>query len=150
MSLKENIIEDMKTAMRAKEKERLSVLRMVKSAIMNKEIEKGGELEDEEVVKMLNTLVKQRRDSADQYIKAGRPELAEAELSEIVVIENYMPASATTEEIQTAVDEAVTESGASTMKDMGGVMKLALSKLSGKTVDGKTVSEAVRSKLQEA
>lgn len=148
MSLKEKIVDDMKTAMRAKEKERLSVLRMVKSSIMNKEIDKGGDLEDEEVLKMLNTLVKQRRDSADQYEKAGRPELATAELSEIGIIEAYLPAPATPEEIEAAVESAVSDTGASSMKDMGSVMKLALEKLSGKTVDGKTVSGVVRSKLQ--
>ena len=148
MSLKETIIDDMKTAMKAQEKERLSVLRMVKSTIMNKEIDKGAELEDEEVQKLLSTLVKQRRDSADQYEKAGRPELAAAELSEITVIEDYLPAAATPEEIESAVKDSIDETGASSMQDMGSVMKLALSKLSGKTTDGKAVSDVVRSKLQ--
>ena len=148
MSLKDTIITDMKAAMRAKEKERLSVLRMVKSTITNKEIDKGGELGDEEVLKILNTLVKQRRDSAEQYEKGGRPELAAAELSEIETIKAYLPAPAGKEEIEMAVNKAIQESNASTMKDMGTVMKLAMSNLSGKTVDGKTVSEIVRNKLQ--
>ncbi len=138
----------MKTAMRAKDKERLSVLRMVKSAVMNKEIDKGGELADEEIIKMLNTLVKQRRDSADQYEKAGRNELATAELSEIGIIEVYLPASASDEEIDAAIAQSIDENGASSMKDMGPVMKTVNEKLAGKTIDGKVISDKVRSKLQ--
>lgn len=148
MSLKEKIIEDIKTAMRAKDKERLSVLRMVKSNLMNQEIEKQSELNDEEVIKTLNTLVKQRRDSAEQYENAGRNELAAKETEEITFIEEYLPRNATDEEIDKAVAEAVTETGANSMKDMGNVMKETIAKLSGKTVDGKVVSEKVRAKLQ--
>ncbi len=147
MSLKNKIIDDMKMAMRAKEKEKLSVLRMVKSLLMNQEIEKGSELNDEDVIKSLNTLVKQRKDSAEQYENVGRTELAEKENSEISVIEDYLPQAATNEEIKQAVAEAVEETGATSMKDMGNVMKAALSKLSDKTVDGKMVSEIVREKL---
>jgi uncharacterized protein YqeY len=147
MSLKNKIIDDMKTAMRAKEKEKLSVLRMVKSLLMNQEIEKGSELNDEDVIKSLNTLVKQRKDSAEQYENAGRTELAEKENSEISVIEDYLPQAATNEQIEQAVAEAIEETGATSMKDMGNVMKAALSKLSDKTVDGKMVSEIVREKL---
>ncbi|MGI8670009.1 MAG: GatB/YqeY domain-containing protein [Aridibacter sp.] len=150
MSLKIKIIEDMKTAMRAKDKDRLSVLRMVKSNLMNQEIEKGGELSDEDVIKSLNTLVKQRRDSAEQYENAGRKELAEKENAEISVIEDYLPQAATTEEIEQAVTEAVEETGATSMKDMGNVMKTVLSKLSDKTVDGKIVSGIVREKLEKS
>ncbi len=147
MSLKETIIDDIKTAMKAKEADRLSVLRMVKANIMNKEIEKREALTDDEITKALNTLVKQRRDSAEQYEKAGRPELAEKEIHEISFIEAYLPKAATEEEIETAVNEAVSETGASSMKDMGNVMKTTLAKLSGKTVNGKIVSEKVRSQL---
>ena len=148
MSLKEKIIEDMKTAMRAKDKDRLGVLRMVKSTLMNKEIDKGAELTDDDVIKTLNTLVKQRRDSAAQYEDAGRPELAEKENAEIQYIDEYLPQNATEEEIEKAVDEAISETGADSMKDMGNVMKTTLAKLSDKTVDGKIVSEKVRAKLQ--
>ncbi len=148
MSLKNKITEDMKTAMRAKDKDKLSVLRMVKSTITNKEIDKGSDLTDEEIIKVLNTLVKQRRDSAEQYEKGGRAELAEKETAEIAVIEEYLPQAATEEEIAKAVDEAITETGASSMKDMGNVMKTSLAKLSDKTVDGKAVSQVVREKLQ--
>ena len=149
MSLKNKITEDMKTAMRAKDKERLSTLRMVKSEIMKREKdqEKGTELTDEEVIKTLNTLVKQRRDSAEQYEKGGRAELAEKENAEIAVLEEYLPKAASDEEIEKAVTEAIEETGASSMKDMGNVMKASLAKLSDKTVDGKAVSETVRAKL---
>ncbi len=148
MSLKDTIFEDMKTAMKAKDPEKLSVLRMVKAKLMNIEIDKGGPLTDEETMKNLNTLVKQRRDSADQYEKAGRNELAEKELSEIKIIEEYLPQAASEEEIAKAVYEAVIETGADSMKDMGNVMKVTLLKLEGKTVDGKAVSDTVRAKLQ--
>ncbi|NNE67720.1 MAG: GatB/YqeY domain-containing protein [Pyrinomonadaceae bacterium] len=147
MSLKEKITEDMKSAMRAKEKEELSVLRMVKSSITKQEKDGGEELTDEDVIKLLKTLVKQRRDSAEQYSKGGRPELADAELAEIDVIDNYLPAAATPEEIKEAVESAIAESGAESMKDMGKVMKLALAGLEGKNADGKAVSDEVRSKL---
>ncbi len=148
MSLKEKIIDDIKTAMRAKDKERLSVLRMVKSTLMNKEIDKRSELSDEEVIKTLNTLVKQRRDSAEQYKNAGRDELALKEIEEITFIDEYLPSNATVDEIENAVAKAISETGANSMKDMGNVMKTALEKLSGKTVDGKVVSDKVRAKLQ--
>ena len=148
MNLTDKILSDLTTAMKAKDAKRLSVLRMVKANLMNKRIEKGADLADEEVVKALQTLVKQRRDSADQYQKADRPELAENELAEIEFIEEYLPRSATDAEIEKAVDDAIAESGASTMREMGAVMKLALGQLAGKTVDGKAVSEAVKNKLQ--
>ena len=140
----------MKTAMRAKDKERLSTLRMVKSEFMKKEKEGGdssGEITDDEVIKMLNTLVKQRRDSVEQFEKGGREELAEKEKAEITILEEYLPKAASNEEIEKAVSEAIAETGASSMKDMGAVMKESLAKLSGKTVDGKLVSETVKAKL---
>src|SRR5690349_4121549 len=147
MSLKERIVSDLTTAMKAKDADRVSTLRMVKANLMNRQIEKGGELTDEEVTKALQSLVKQRRDSFEQYQTAGRPELAEKEAAEIAVIEDYLPQAATNEEIFAAVDAAVAETGAATIKDMGVVMKAAMAKLTGKTVDGKAVNEAVRSKL---
>ena len=147
MSLKERITSDMTAAMKSKEAARLSTLRMVKAAVQNREIEKGGELTDEELTKLLQSLVKQRRDSVEQYEKAGRAELAEKERAEIVVIEGYLPQAATREEIERAVAEAVAETGASSLKEMGAVMKAALARLAGRNADGKAVSEAVRSKL---
>ena len=148
MSLKDKIIGDLTDAMRAKDAARLSVLRMVKANLMNRQIEKGGELTDEEITKALQSLVKQRRDSVEQYEKAGRAELAEKEQAEIACIENYLPQSASREEIERAVAEAITETGATSAKEMGVVMRAAQAKLAGKTVDGKTVSETVKAKLQ--
>lgn len=147
MSLLDTIIADMTTAMRAKEADKLSTLRMVKANLMNRKIDKGGELSDEEISKALQSLVKQRRDSIEQYEAAGRTELAEKEKSEIAVIEVYLPQSATPEEIAAAVDAAVASTGASTMKDMGMLMKAALANLAGKAADGKLVSETVKSRL---
>lgn len=147
MSLKERIVSDMTAAMRSREAVRLSTLRMVKAAVQNREIEKGGELTDEELTKLLQSLVKQRRDSVEQYEKAGRAELAEKERAEIIVIEEYLPRAATREEIERAVAEAVAETGASSLKEMGAVMKAALARLAGRNADGRAVSEAVKSKL---
>ena len=148
MSLKDRITGDLTAAMKAKDAARLSVLRMVKSNLMNRQIEKGGELTDEEITRALQSLVKQRKDSIEQYTNAGRNELAEKEQAEVVVIEEYLPQSATVEEIEAAVAASISETGASSIKEMGAVMKAALAKLQGKTADGKLVSETVKSKLQ--
>jgi uncharacterized protein len=147
MSLKERITKDLTTAMKAKDAARTSTLRMVKAALANREIEKGGELSDDEVTKLMQSLVKQRRDSVEQYEKGGRPELAAKEQGEIAVIEEYLPQAATREEIEQAVAEAIAETGATTPKEMGAVMKAALARLAGKTADGRTVSEIVRARL---
>jgi uncharacterized protein YqeY len=148
MNLKEQITADLTGAMKAKDAEKLSVLRMVKANLMNRKIEKGDELTDEEIQKALQSLVKQRRDSIEQYTTAGRTELADKEAAEIAVIEVYLPQGASAEDISAAVDAAIAETGAASMKDMGMVMKAAQAKLAGKTVDGRALSEAVKSKLQ--
>ncbi len=148
MSLKDKIISDLTEAMKAKDETRRDTLRMVKANLMNRQIEKGGELTDEEVAKALQSLVKQRRDSIEQYESAGRNELASKEAAEISVIETYLPQAASSDEIAAAVDAAVAETGATSMKDMGAVMKAAMAKLAGKTVDGRSISEAVKAKLQ--
>jgi uncharacterized protein YqeY len=147
MSLKETIIADLTSAMKAKDADRLSTLRMVKANLMNRQIDKGEELTDDEVQKALQSLVKQRRDSIEQYEKAGRDELAAKEALEISHIEHYLPQSASPSEIEAAVAAAVEESGATSMKDMGVVMKAVMQKLLGKTVDGKLISESVKAKL---
>lgn len=147
MSLKERIVSDMTAAMKAKDASRLSTLRMVKASIMNREIEKGGELSDEELTKAMQSLVKQRRDSVEQYEKAGRLELADKERAEIEVIEGYLPKAASREEIEQAVMEAIAETNASSMREMGAVMKAAQARLSGRNADGRTVSEIVKAKL---
>lgn len=148
MGLKEQIISDLTAAMKAKDADRLGTLRLVKANLMNRQIDKGAELTDEEVAKALQSLVKQRRDSIEQYENAGRSELAAKEATEIAVIEVYLPKAATDEEIAAAVEAAVAETGASSMKEMGTVMKAALANLAGKTADGKAVSEAVKARLQ--
>ena len=148
MSLKDKIISDLTTAMKAKDAIRLSVLRMVKANIMNRQIEKGADLTDEEITKALQSLVKQRKDSIDQYEKAGRAELAEKEQTELVVLEEYLPQAASKEEIEQAVTDAISETGASSIKEMGAVMKAAQAKLAGKAADGRLVSETVKAKLQ--
>jgi len=147
MSLKDQIINDMTAAMKAQEAARTSTLRMVKAAIMNREKEGGGAVTDEDVLKLLRSQVKQRRDSVEQYQKAGRPELADKEIAEIAVIETYLPQAASEAEIEQAVSQAIAETGASSMKEMGAVMKAVMPKLAGKNADGRTVSETVKKKL---
>lgn len=147
MSLGKQIVSDLTAAMKAQDAARTSTLRMVKAAIMNRQIEKGGELDDEETQKLLRSLVKQRRDSIEQYEKAGRQELVDKEQSEINVIEAYLPQGASQAEIEAAVTAAIAETGATSMKDMGKVMKAAQAALAGKNADGKAVSEAVKTRL---
>ena len=147
MGLKDQIIADLTSAMKAKDAERTGTLRMVKASLMNRQIEKGGELGDDEVTKALQSLVKQRRDSIEQYEKAGRSELAAKEAAEISVIEAYLPQAASKDEIEAAVTAALQETGASSMKDMGKVMKAVQAALAGKNADGRTVSEVVKAKL---
>ena len=147
MSLQDTILADMTAAMKAKDAERLSTLRMVKSNLMNRKIEKGSELTDDEIIKALQSLVKQRRDSIESYEAAGRTELAAKEAAEITFIEAYLPQAATQEEIDAAVASAVASTGASSIKDMGNVMKATMANLSGKSADGRLVSDTVKSKL---
>jgi len=147
MTLKDQIIADMTSAMKAKDAARTSTLRMLKAAIVNRQIEKGGDLDEEELSKLLRSQVKQRRDSVDQYQKAGRQELVEKETAEIAVIESYLPQAASREEIEQAVAAAVAETGATSMKEMGAVMKATMALLAGKNPDGRLVSETVKRKL---
>jgi uncharacterized protein YqeY len=147
MSLNDKVGADITTAMKAKDAARLSALRMLKAAIMNKGVEKGRDLEDAEVLQVVASLVKQRRDSIEQFSKAGRTDLVEKETGEIAVLEAYLPPAATAAEIDAAVSAAVAETGASSPKDMGKVMKAVMPMLAGKNADGKAVSEAVRRKL---
>ena len=147
MSLKQQIISDLTASMKVQDAARTSTLRMVKAVFMNREIEKGGALDDEEMMKLLRSLVKQRRDSVEQYEKGGRQELADKENSEIAIIETYLPQAASRDEIEAAVVAAISETGASSMKDMGRVMKAVQAALTGKNADGRTVSELVKAKL---
>src|SRR5438067_11083740 len=147
MDLKDKIISDMTAAMKAKDAVRTTTQRMVKAAIMHREREGAGELSDDDVLKLLRSQLKQRRDSVDQYQKAGRQDLADKEIAEIAVIEFYLPQAASEAEIEQAVTEAISETGATSMKDMGAVMKAAMARLAGKNADGRIVSEAVKKKL---
>ena len=154
MSFIQRINQDITAAMKNKEAEKLSTLRMVKTALMNFEIEKKGKannseatIDDAEAIKVLQTLVKQRRDSVEQYEQGGRPELAEKEASEIKFIEAYLPAALDEAGITKIVEEAIAETGASSMKELGNVMKAVMVKTVGQMVDGKVVNQLVRSKL---
>src|SRR5687768_12710107 len=147
MSLEHTLGADIVTAMKAKDQTRLTALRMLKTALTNKSIEKGRALDDGEEMQVVSTLVKQRRDSIEQFTKGGRQDLADKEQAEIVILNAYLPAAASDDDIAAAVANAITETGASNAKDMGKVMKAVMAALAGKTVDGKKVSEAVRSKL---
>ena len=147
MSLSQKIVSDLTVSMKAQDALRTSTLRMVKAAMMNRQIEKGSELDNDEVSKLLRTLVKQRRDSVEQYEKAGRQELADKEKAEIEIIEVYLPQSASQEEIESAVTKAIAETGAASMKDMGKVMKAVQTSWSGKNADSRVISELVKAKL---
>jgi len=147
MALTEKIIADLTTSMKAQDAARTSTLRMVKAAMMNRKIEKGAELDDDDMLKLLRSLVKQRKDSVEQYEKAGRKDLVDKEQAEITIIESYLPQPATEAEIQQAVMAAIAETGANSMKDMGKVMKATQTALAGKNADGKLVSEIVKTKL---
>ena len=147
MSLSKQIVTDLTAAMKSQDAARTSTLRMVKAAMMNRQIEKGAELDDDDMQKLLRSLVKQRRDSIEQYEKAGRQELVDKEAAEIAVIETYLPQAASKEEVEQAVTAVIAETGASSMKDMGKVMKAVQAALAGKNADGRLVSEVVKSKL---
>lgn len=147
MSLKERIVSDMTASMKAKDAARTSVLRMVKAFVMNREIEKGGALDEDEMTKTLQSLVKQRCDSIEQYEKAGRQDLADKERAEIEVIEGYLPQAASIEEIEQAVAAAIEETHATSMREMGTVMKAVQARLAGRNADNRIVSEIVKAKL---
>jgi uncharacterized protein YqeY len=147
MLLREKVNGDIAAAMKTKDAARLSALRMLKAAIMNKGVEKAHDLDDAEVVQVVSTLVKQRRDSIEQFGKAGRTDLVEKETAEIAVLEQYLPPAASAADIDAAIAEAIAETGAASVKDVGKVMKAVMPRLAGKNADGRAVNEAVRRKL---
>ena len=147
MTLAEQVNADITAAMKAKDAPRLSALRMLKAAIMNKGVEKGSDLNDAEVMQVVSSLVKQRRDSVEQFAKAGRTDLVDKETGEIAVLEHYLPPAASAHDIDAAVSAAIAETGANSPKDVGKVMKAVMPKLAGKNADGKVVNDAVRRKL---
>ena len=147
MSLEKQVTDDIAAAMKAKSAERLSTLRMLKAALMNKGIEKNRALDQAEELQVVSTLVKQRRDAIEQFTAGGREDLAAKERAEITVLETYLPPSVTEAELDQAVAQAVADTGATSARDMGKVMKAVMGLLAGKTVDGKTVSERVKARL---
>jgi uncharacterized protein YqeY len=147
MTIVEQVEKDLPAALKAQEQLKLSVLRMMKAALKNKQIELGKPLADTEAVAVLRTLVKQRRESVEAFRQGGREDLATKEEAEIKIVESYLPAAASDEEIDAAVAAAIAETGAAGPKDLGKVMKVAMAKLAGKNVDGKRVNEKVRAKL---
>lgn len=147
MSVADEVSAAITDAMRRKDAARLSALRMLKAAFMNREVEKGRALDDTEARQVVQSLVKQRRDSIDQFGKAGRQDLVDKETAEITVLEAYLPPAADPALIDRAVAEAIAETGATSPKDIGRVMKAAMARLAGQTIDGKAVNELVRQKL---
>jgi uncharacterized protein YqeY len=147
MTFVEKLNQDIAEAMKAKDQDRLGPLRMLKAALMNKKVERGKDVTDGEALQIVSTLVKQRKDSVDQFTKAGRQDLADKEQAEITILETYLPPPVSREELEKAVDEAVRTTGASSPKDMGGVMKAVMAGLAGRNADGKLINELVRARL---
>jgi uncharacterized protein YqeY len=147
MKLADQIARDITEAMKARDAARLSALRMVKAALMNADVSRGRPLEEPEAQQVLSSLIKQRRDSIEQFRNGGRQDLVDKEMAEVAILERYAPPAASPADIESAVDAAITETGATGPKDMGRVMKAVMSALVGKSADGKAVNELVRKKL---
>ncbi|NGZ59018.1 MAG: glutamyl-tRNA amidotransferase [Nitrospira sp. LK265] len=147
MSLSDRLTEDLKLAMKSRDQLRMDVIRMIKAAVLNKEVELKRDLDDAEMSRVMTTLVKQRRESVEQFEKAQRLELAAKERKEIEIIESYLPKPLSLQEIEAVVASAVTETGSHSLKDMGTVMKAVMARLAGQSIDGKQVSDLVKSKL---
>jgi uncharacterized protein YqeY len=149
MSLEQKITGDIAAAMKAKNQIQLSTLRMLKAALMNKSVEKNRGLDTAEELQVVSTLVKQRRDAIEQFMAGGRTDLADKERAEIAILEGYLPPAVTSDELERAIAQAIAETGATSPKEMGKVMKAVMASLAGKTVDGKVISEAVKAKLSQ-
>lgn len=148
MSLRDRLTEDLKQAMKSRDQLRMDVIRMIKAAVLNKEVEQKKDLDDAEMSRVMTTLIKQRRESVEHFEKAQRMELAAKERQEITIIEGYLPAALSTQELEAVIDSVLTETGARSLKDMGAVMKAITARLTGQAVDGKQLSDLVRTKLQ--
>jgi len=148
MSLRDRLTEDLKLAMKARDQLRMDVIRMIKAAVMNKEIEIKKDLDDAEMSRVMTTMIKQRRESVEQFEKGNRAELAAKERLEIAVLESYFPQALSLEQISTVVDLVIQETGARSLKEMGAVMKAVMVRVAGQPVDGKQISDLVRAKLQ--
>jgi uncharacterized protein len=148
MSLRDRLTEDLKLAMKSRDQLRMDVIRMIKAAVLNKEVELKKDLDDAEMSKVMTTLIKQRRESVEQFEKAQRTDLAQKERQEISIIELYLPKGLSAQELEAVVTSVVSETGARSPKDMGTVMKGVMARLAGQAVDGKQISDLVRAKLQ--
>ena len=148
MSLRDRLTEDLKLAMKARDQLRMDVIRMIKAAVLNKEVEMKKDLDDAEMSRIMTTMIKQRKESVEQFEKGQRAELAAKERQEISIIEAYLPKALSLEELDRTVESVIRETGASSAKDMGAVMKAVMATLAGQPVDGKQVSDLVRSKLK--
>lgn len=148
MSLRDRLTEDLKVAMKARDQLRMDVIRMIKAAILNKEVELKKDLDDADMSKIMTTLIKQRRESVEQFEKAQRAELAAKERQEITIIEAYLPQALSSQELADIVESVIAESGARSLKEMGAVMKAVMVRLAGQPADGKQISDLVRAKLQ--
>jgi uncharacterized protein YqeY len=148
MSLRDRLTEDLRMAMKARDQLRMDVIRMIKAAVLNKEVELRKDLDDAEMSRIMTTMIKQRKESVEQYEKGQRAELAAKERQEISIIEAYLPKALSAEELDLTVDSVIRETGANSAKDMGAVMKAVMAKLAGQPIDGKQVSDLVRSKLK--
>jgi uncharacterized protein len=147
MSMRDRLTEDLKLAMKSRDQLRMDVIRMIKAAILNKEVELRKDLDDAEMSRVMTTLIKQRRESVEQFEQAQRAELAEKERKEIAIIEAYLPKALSPQELEHMVASVLTETGASSLKEMGTVMKALMARLAGQAVDGKQLSDLVRAKL---
>ena len=148
MSLHDRLTEDLKLAMKARDQLRMDVIRMVKAAIMNKELELKKDLDDAEMSRVMTTMIKQRRESVEQFEKGNRAELAAKERQEITILESYLPQALSPEQLSTIVDAVIQETGARSLKEMGLVMKAVMARVVGQPIDGKQISDLVRTKLQ--
>lgn len=149
MSLRDRLTEDLKQAMKARDQLRMDVIRMIKAAVVNKEVELKKDLDDAEMSRVMATLIKQRRESVEQFEKANRTELAEKERKEITIIETYLPKALSPEELEDIVASIITELGAHSLKELGAVMKAVMARLAGQAIDGKQVSDLVKAKLKQ-
>lgn len=148
MSLHDRLTEDLKLAMKARDQLRMDVIRMIKAAVMNKEMEIKKDLDDVEMSRVMTTMIKQRRESVEQFEKGHRAELAAKERQEIVILESYLPQALSLEQLSAVVDAAIQDIGARSLKEMGAVMKAVMLRVAGQAVDGKQISDLVRAKLQ--
>jgi len=148
MSLRDRLTEDLKLAMKARDQLRMDVIRMIKAAVLNKEVEMKKDLDDAEMSRIMTTMIKQRKESVEHFEKGQRIELAAKERQEIVIIESYLPKALSPDELAQTVDAVIRETGANSVKDMGAVMKAVMARIAGQPVDGKQVSDLVRSKLK--